>query len=309
MKKGTLIILLSILLIICYFCVRHYFVSNESVITNFSIQKPTDIPQNSLPPTQLPPKEDAPPPEEWKQDIDKLSNEFELPQSDSWSILMESATIVTLERPDEFHKGFKEIRIENKGNASKEQVELLQKNLDEFVTAFVKFDMAQYAKLMISNHQYLRKSFKEYYLEKISEWGYDPNKISDYQLFKEIVDHTDNTASWNGIDFNTSRISFYKSETLPTYRVGTWAGVLSNNIRTYNPSFISEKSLSEIISVKPVLFVDISLVVGRGKEWANEVTPFFLRFWYDEETSTFQFYEASNVKKDNTKRDPTLFIF
>lgn len=78
-----------------------------------SYDRSVDLHSEELPPTRLPEKASAlPPPKEWARDISDLAEEFEMPEGDAMSLLMESGEIVTLETPVEFHSGFSRIRIE-----------------------------------------------------------------------------------------------------------------------------------------------------------------------------------------------------
>jgi hypothetical protein len=268
-----------------------------------------DAGQGERPRLLLPAKEDAPaPPQEWKGDIDELTETLKLPQADVFTLMLNSGDVTTLKTPNEFHGGFRRIPIVSDGEVPEEVRGSLQENIDAFATAFAAFDLTRYGQLMKANSQRLNPGYRETYGHKAAEWGYDPNTITDEQLFAAVSGHLGYAPSWDGIAFETSRIRLYRTATAPADWIGTWAGALKGNIRSFNPSFASENPLSVSLADGPVLYADVSLVVRRGEEWSYEITPFFLRWWYDAKTAQWQFSEATSVKA-KADRDKTLFIF
>jgi hypothetical protein len=60
---------------------------------------------------------------------------------------------------------------------------------------------------------------------------------------------------------------------------------------------------------RPIVYADATLVVQRGEEWGYEITPFFLRYVYEEEGKTWILYDASMVRDNPKREDATFFAF
>lgn len=169
----------------------------------------------------------------------------------------------------------------------------------------------QYALSRVRNGDRLPQSIRAELIQKLTESGHTiAGDATDDELFALYCTNVGYNPGWAGIRIEPSRMSFCRTDKMPSEQIGMWAGKLQRNIRTYNPMFKSVLAPEEVLGQRgSITYADISLVVQRTGDWEDEVSQFFLRFWLDEDRDEWHLAQVSMVKRTPEHADATLFVF
>ena len=255
-------------------------------------------------------EETVAPPEEWKEDIQTISSDFDLPFDTAFDMMLKGGEFLSLDDTEQLRKAFDNIKIENPHSLEESVVWSLLDMLYGETEALLKNDFSLYAAVLLNGNHHLTD--REDLVKQCTQAGVnvDPSSITDDELFETYQEINDSKADWYGVNPSLSRVSIERKSAPPTFPPGYWVSQYYKNIRTYNP--LIKPNTSEQVYLKEhreVYYADVSLVVQRGPDWGMRITPFFFRFWLNPETGQWQFSEATMVKQSNKERDGTLFIF
>jgi len=251
---------------------------------------------------------------EWDEQIELFTNEFELsPKESFWSILT-SDRFVGLSQPNRLAEGFREMPVVGGDALSGEQLAALRKTVGGVCTSMLREvagTFTEYAKVMkASGHRLRGRAGIAEHLSEKTGTVVDPDEVGDVELFDRFCQSLDYDPAWEGIGFGSSKVTIHVEKQMPREQVGTWAGRLRDNIRTWNPRFVPEDNPEEALENNGRLcFADAALTVQRSGKWDGRIVQFHLRFWLNEQTGKWQLHQASSVREGPFYSAPTIFGF
>jgi hypothetical protein len=227
---------------------------------------------------------------------------------------VERTQIVTFGDKDKLRAGFRGLAVKGAEALSEKDVQTLKDSLCGISVALMQDPQkafSGYGRIMKEAGHSLRNRneiIKD--LSTAAGGEADYAKMGDEQLFSAYCKHLGFDPAWEGIGFQSSSVYVHNEQQLPKEGVGSWAGDLMHNIRTWKPCFVSDTKPDEMLKENGRLcFADATLTVRRSQTWGGRIVQFHLRFWLNEASHSWQLLDAAMVKESPDYADPTFFLF
>ncbi len=253
------------------------------------------------------------------QEAQLLNSEFIVPLLDAETLYFGSGEFRTLESADAILSGIQTIEIQNKELLTDTAVSRLRDTLAETVLGLMNASVEtesraqgflRYAEAMAKNGDTIEPARRAALIRDAREFGLAVSEATpDPELFAAHSLASKSQPAWHAVNLEGSDVRVYSSAGRPADQPGYWLALLNRNIRSYNPTFKSPRTLESFIAEKKTaLFADVRIVVERSAEWNYAVTPFFLRLWIDQQEQ-WHLIEANMVHKSPSLPEPADFNF